>query len=75
MEKSFECNSIDSFIKMKVADQIKILDRKIRANQAQYDLDRKAAKISALSPRNMDKYECLTGEDLKIKPELIEKAR
>ena len=60
---------------MKVADQIKILDRKIRANQAQYDLDRKAAKISALSPRNMDKYECLTGEDLKIKPELIEKAR
>ena len=60
---------------MKVADQMKILDRKIRANQAQYDLDRKAAKISALSPRNMDKYECLTGEDLKIKPELIEKAR
>ena len=50
---------------MKVADQIKILDRKIRANQAQYDLDRKAAKISALSPGNMDKYECLTGEDLK----------
>ena len=34
---------------MTAADQIKILDRKIRGNQAQYDLDRKVAKISALS--------------------------
>ena len=31
---------------MTVADQIKILDSDIRANQAQYDLDRKAAQIS-----------------------------
>ena len=29
-------------------DQVKILDKKIKANKAQYDLDRKAAKISAL---------------------------
>ena len=34
-------------------------------NKAQYDLDRKAAKISALSSHNLDKYEYLTGEDLK----------
>ena len=27
--------------------QLKILDNKIKANQAQYDLDRQAAKISA----------------------------
>ena len=33
---------------MTVAGQIKILDRKIKQNEAQYDLDRKAAKISAL---------------------------
>ena len=32
-----------------VADQMKILDNKIMKNEPQYDLDRKAAKISALS--------------------------
>ena len=37
------------FYKMTVTDQIKILDRKILQNEAQYDLDRKTAKISALS--------------------------
>ena len=37
-------------------------------NEAQYDLDRKAAKISALSSNNLDKYEYLTGEDLGLKP-------
>ena len=34
----------------------------IMQNEAQYDLDRKAAKISALSSNNLDKYEYLTGE-------------
>ena len=52
---------------MTIADQIKILDRKIMQNEAQYDLDRKAAKISALSSNNLDKYEHLTGEDLDLK--------
>ena len=33
---------------MKVTDQLKLLDNKIKANQAQYDVDRLAAKISAL---------------------------
>ena len=42
---------------MTVTDQIKILDRKIMQNEAQYDLDRKAAKISALPSNNLDKYE------------------
>ena len=37
------------FVKMTVTDKIKILDRTIKQNEAQYDLDRKAAKISALS--------------------------
>ena len=60
---------------MTVTDQIKILDRKIMQNEAQYDLDRKAAKISALSSNNLDKYEYLTGEDLGLTPNSGEKAK
>ena len=44
-------------------------------NEAQYDLDRKAAKIYALSFNNLDKYEYLTGEDLGLKPNTIEQAK
>ena len=44
-------------------------------NEAQYDLDREAAKISALSSNNLDKYEHLTGEDLGLKPSTVEQAR
>ena len=44
-------------------------------NEAQYDLDRKAAKISALSSNNLGKYEYLTGEDLGLKPSTVEQAR
>ena len=44
-------------------------------NEAQYDLDRKAAKISALSYNNLDKYEYLTGEDLGLKPSTVEQAK
>ena len=40
--------------------------------EAQYDLDRKATKISALSSNNLEKYEYLTGEDLGLKPSTIE---
>ena len=54
-------------MKMTVADEIKILERKIKQNEAQYDLDKKkAAEISALSSANLDKCEDLTGEDLII---------
>ena len=42
---------------MTVTDQIKILNRKIKENEAQYDLDREAAKISALFSNNLDKYD------------------
>ena len=49
---------------MTITDQIKNLNRKIMKNEAQYDLDRKAAKISALFSDNFDKYEYLIGEDL-----------
>ena len=60
---------------MTITDQIKILDRKITQNEAQYDLDRKAAKISALSSNNLDKCKYLTGEDLGLKPSAVEQAK
>ena len=60
---------------MTVTDQIKILDRKILENEAQYDLDRKAAKIYALSCNNLDKYGHLAGKDLGLKPSTIEQAK
>ena len=60
---------------MTITDQIKILDRKITQNEAQYDLDRKAAEISALSSNNLDKYEYLTGEDLDLKPSTVERTK
>ena len=60
---------------MVVTDQIKTLNRKIKQNEAQYDLDREAAKISALSSNNLDKYELLTGEDLGLKPSTVEQAK
>ena len=55
--------------------QLKILDNKIRANKAQYDLDRKAVKISALSSGELEKYEYLSGEDLGYKPDVVQKAK
>ena len=59
---------------MTVTDQIKILNKKIKQNESQYDLDREAGKISALSSNNLDKYE-LTGEDLGLKPSTTEQAK
>ena len=60
---------------MTVTDQIKILNRKIKQNEAQYDLHRKAAKISALYSNNLDKYEYLTGEDFGLKPSTVKKSK
>ena len=41
------------FIKMTIGEQIKIFDKKIMQNEAQYDLDRKATKTSALSSKHL----------------------
>ena len=60
---------------MTLTEQVKILDDKIRANKAQYDLDRQAAKISALSSKDLEKYEYLTGEDVGYKPDIIQRAK
>ena len=61
---------------MTLTDELKILDDKIKANQAQYDLGREAAKISALSSKDLsEKCEYLTGEDLGNRPSLLEKTK
>ena len=60
---------------MTINEQIKILDNKIRSNQAKYHLDRQNAKMSALGSGELDKYEYLIGEDLGYKPDVVQKAK
>ena len=61
---------------MTLTNELKILDVKIKANTAQYDLGREAAKISALSSKDLlEKYEYLTGEDLGHRPSVLEKTK
>ena len=57
---------------MAVTDQFKIIDNKIKANHAQYDLDRLTAKMSALSSGELRKYEYLSREDLGYRPSVLE---
>ena len=75
VDKKFKKNFNDPLQKMTINEQIKILDDKIRSNQAQYDLDRQNAKISALSSGELDKYEYLSGEDLGYNPDVVQKAK
>ena len=62
-------------LKITVTDQLKIIDDKIKANQAQYDLGKLVAKISAYSSGDLRKYEYLTGENLGCKPSVFEQAK
>ena len=56
-------------------EQNKILNDKIKANNAQYDLDRMNAEILAYSSGDLSKYEYLTKKDLGYKPNAFEKAK
>ena len=61
---------------MTLTGELKILNNKIKANQAQCHLGREAAKISALSFKDLlEKYEYLTGEDLGHRPSVLEKTK
>ena len=60
---------------MTAADWVKILEKKVMQNEAQYNLDKKAAKISELPSNKFDKYEYLTGEHLGLKLSTVEEAR
>ena len=71
----FRKNLFDTLQKMTVTDQIKILNRKIKRNESQYNLDKEAAKIFALPSKNLDNYELLTSEDLGLKPSTIEETK
>ena len=56
-------------------EQVKILDDKIEANSAHYNLDRMNAEISAYSSGDLPKYEYLTKKDLNYKPNAFEQAK
>ena len=60
---------------MTIANELKILDDKIKANQAQYNLDKEAGKIFVLSSKELEKYEYLTSEDLGYKSRVVEQAK
>ena len=68
-------NLQNSLIKMTKNNQIKILNDKIKANNAQYKIDRLNVEISAFSEDDLDKYEFLTRKDLKYKPNALDKAK
>ena len=56
-------------------EQVKILDDKIKANNAQYELDRINSEISAYSSGDLPKYEYLTKKDLGYKPDAFEQVQ
>ena len=60
---------------MTLTEQVKVLDDKIIANKAQNDLDKEAAKISALSSSKFEKYEYLTSEDSGYKLKVLQKVK
>ena len=61
---------------MTLTDELKIPDDKIKANQTQNDLGREAAKIPALSSKDLlEKYQYLIGEDLGHRPCVLEKTK
>ena len=60
---------------MTKSGQIKILNDKIKSNNAQYKIDMLNAEISAFSEDNLDKYAFLSCKDLKYKPNALDKAK
>ena len=56
-------------------EQVKILDDKIEASNAQYNLDRMNAETSAYSSGDLPKYEYLTKKDLGYKPDAFKQAK
>ena len=51
----FRKKSFRPIMTMTLTNEFKILDYKIKTNQAQYDLDQEAANFSALSSRKKEK--------------------
>ena len=57
---------------MTVRGKIKTINIKIRQNKAQYDYE--TARISALTPGNIDKYEFLKGQEILPEKGVLKKA-
>ena len=60
---------------MTKSDQVKILNNKIKVNNAQYDINRLNAEICAYFSGDLDKYEFLTKQDLKYKSDALNQAK
>ena len=58
---------------MSISEKIKAINNKIEQTKSQYDLDRETAKISALSSGDASKYEFLSGKDVLLEKNLLEK--
>ena len=59
---------------MTKSDPIIILNDEIKSNNAQYDINSLNAEISAYSSGDLEKYEFLSKQDLKYKPDALEQA-
>ena len=59
---------------MTKSNKIKIINNKIKANNAQYNINKLNAEISAFKEGGLDKYAFLTRKDLKYKPNALDKA-
>ena len=64
-----------ALIKSDSKAQNEILDDKIEANNAQYNLDRMNAEMSAYSSGDLPKYKYLIKKDLNYKPNSYEQAK
>ena len=60
-----------------ICNKIMIINDQIRDEKLQYDINREAAKISALSSDKIDKYEYPTGEEMlpSNQQQIIEQAK
>ena len=59
---------------MSISEKTKTINNKTEQNKAQFNLDRRTAKISALSSGNVSKYKFLTGKDVLLKKRLARKS-
>ena len=59
---------------MTISKKTVLINNKIEQNKAQHDLNRQTAEISALSSRNVSKYEFLTGKDVLPEKGMFERA-
>lgn len=58
---------------MSISNKIKPIDNKIKQIKANYNLDKKSTKITALSSESIGRYEFLIGQDALPEKGLLEK--